>query len=99
MKNILKVPLFWILFGWNIVLVWKILQAIFFILIWLIGYFKCTKCKEWFWANKKVIHIQPHRSGSIEYTCCPECKILYQEADDRWNRILPPPPKEWKKHA
>lgn len=69
-----KIPLFWILFGWNIMLAWGILKTMHYIGKSILGYWKCDDCRQWFWIeDKKCFHPEGLYSGTPD-TLCISCK-------------------------
>ncbi len=52
MKRLLKLPIVWILFGWNIILLYAILVVLYKGIRWSLGYWQCYHCKKVYWMNK-----------------------------------------------
>jgi hypothetical protein len=79
-KNIKKIPLFWILFGWNIMFVYYAFRVLWIASKMLVGYWQCDRCGKWFWINdEKIIDVQ-----GWEKHCRP-CNVSFH------SKIIRPP--------
>ncbi len=61
MKILLKMPITWILFGWNIIPL--VIFTLWFrnIGAWLLGVWRCRSCGRWYWVNEEMYFERKNR--------------------------------------
>lgn len=85
-----RVPLFWLLFSWNIGVVVLAGVIIYKLLFWMLGFWKCKTCKKSHWANTLSWNHESSR-GFVSGPFCENCYIDYLDS-----RTIKPPPPGWR---